>query len=145
MHQIVIKDLTNHRDVIKMYFAPEMTGGRVSGYGGRPMFNFFNRTKLFSDTSAEAVVKAKAALENSGIPCIVKASGSASGAGSDGAMVRVPRSGRTGTIGSGYSGGTYMGGGIPGSWSNRGAAGSVYTLYVLRKDRKKAKEICGIK
>ena len=101
------------------------------------MITIFNRALLFQDSGGETTDRIKAALKEAGIPYVMKTGGSASAKPS----VRVPRAGRTGNIGDG----NYMAtGGIPHSWVEGGPASTFYSIYVSKKDLKKAKEICEI-
>ena len=104
------------------------------------MITVFNRAILVREPNSEEVARVRSALKDAGIPYKVKnvRSGPAK------AAVNVPRSGRTGSMTSGYSDGVYMGGGIPQSWSRGGSSSTVYIIYVLKKDLKRAKEICDI-
>ena len=104
------------------------------------MITIFNRAILVREPNSEAASKVWSALRDAGIPYKVKNDRS----GPVKAAVDVPRSGRTGNMTSGYSGGVYAGGGIPQSWSRGGSSSTVYIIYVLKKDLKRAKEICDI-
>lgn len=105
--------------------------------GDRDMINFVNRSILLQDTNPEAVAKVKASLEAAGIPYKVKTGGT----GSVQPAVRVPRGGKTGNIGDGG----YYGGGMPYSWKEGGSSSAFFTIYVLKKDMERAKEICDIR
>lgn len=104
------------------------------------MISIFNRAILLKDSNAEAAAKARAALNAAGIPFRQKTAGD----GSAKPAVRVPRTGRTGTMGTGFSGGVYMAGGVPHSWAEGAAAKTVYIIFVRKKELKRAKEICNI-
>ena len=101
------------------------------------MINIFNRTLLFQDPNAEATGKICSALDDAGIPYVVKTGGT----GSAKPSVRIPRTGRTGNIGDATIWAT---GGVPYSWMEGGTANTFQSIYVQKKDFKKAKEICGI-
>ena len=100
------------------------------------MIHCFNRAVLFRDPNAETAAKVWASLREAGIPYKVKTVKT----GSANAAVRAPMSGRTGNIGANV----YMGGGVPHSWTEGTAANIRYTIYVMKKDLERAKEICDL-
>lgn len=104
------------------------------------MITVFNRAILFKDPDPQAAARVWSVLKKAGIRYKVKFETS----GPTTPAVSVPRTGRTGNIGGGFSGGEYMAGGIPHSWSEGGSSKTLYKIYVSKKDLKKAKEICGI-
>lgn len=104
------------------------------------MLNILNRTILLKETSAEAAAKARSALEQVGIP--FKASKESSGPAKS--AVRIPRSGRTGNMGTDPYSNSYTTGGVPHSWTEVSSAETLYIIYVSKKDLKKAKEVCDI-
>lgn len=100
----------------------------------------FNRAVLLDEPKAETAAKVRAVLKDAGIP--YKAKNVRHGAAEP--AVRVPMTGRTGNMTSGFGGGVYLGGGVPHDWSVTGDAGTCCRIYVLKKDLKRAKELCGI-
>lgn len=100
------------------------------------MITIFNRAVVMKDPSAETASKACAALNGAGIPCKLKKDGTASPK----PAVRIPRTGRTGSMTSGFSGGP----GIPYSWREGGSSSTYYIVYVAKKDLERAKSICGV-
>lgn len=104
------------------------------------MITVFNRAVILEEPNAEAAAKACAALRNAGIPYKMKIAGS----GPARPMVRAPRTGRTGSLGAGFSGsGLYMGGGVPQAWSEGGSSSALHIVYVRKKDLERAREACG--
>ena len=104
------------------------------------MITIFNRTVLLCDPSAESASKACSLLRKAGIAYKFQKGGRSSTK----PAVRIPRTGRTGNMTSGISGNVYPSGGVPYSWSENNSSSANYTVYVLKKDLEKAKEICDI-
>ena len=103
------------------------------------MVRFFSRKILCANISAECAAEIWTKLRKAGVPYTVK-TGAAAGTRP---MVRMPRTGRTGNLGS--AGGGYMAGGIPDSWLNGNTTSDpFYTIYVNKSDLDRAKEICGL-
>ena len=107
------------------------------------MVRFFSRKILAQNMSAEEAMQIWTKLREAGVSYEVETRGTARSR----PFVRMPRTGRTGNMGSARGG--YMAGGIPDSWLNGNPTGGTeanlyYTIYVNRKDLDRAKEVCGL-
>ena len=104
------------------------------------MITIFNRAILCREPSAEAAAKVWSALRKEKIPYEIKTKVS----GAEKPAVRVPRTGRTGNMTAAITDTTYANGGTPTSWTENTPTSYVYTVYVMKKDLAKAKELCEI-
>lgn len=102
--------------------------------------NLFNRAVLIKENNAEAASAAWTALRKAGIPYRIKKEKS----GPAKASVRIPVLGKTGNMGVDPHVNAFVSGGIPHSWTDGGLTDAIYTIYVLKKDLNRAKEICEI-
>ena len=105
------------------------------------MINIFNRAVLYQDYDSENAAKVYTTLRKAGIEYKV----SINGKGFASPMVRIPMSGKTGSMAGGSaSAATYGSGGTPDAWINSKPTTNLYTIYVAKNDLAKAKELCEI-
>ena len=99
------------------------------------MIHLLNRALLFRDTNAGAAALLRSRLTAAGIPFQAKTEG----AGPATPAVRIPRVGKTGSMGPAM--GPYAAGVVPHTWVEGGAQSSIYYIYVKRKDLDRAKAL----